>query len=186
MKATSQIELEQIFLDIETSGENGIEASFNSLISLMDPEIWNRCENNTNAAEAAHALAIRTSKQLKLLTEILLNSSSFSSSLYEARQKSNKKTSTAINRKEKRNQKSNENSEKALGKRKYLRSTTKKMQPVIISENDSEEVRRIYLELEIEERKMSLKERDIALKKAAAEAVAIELANEKLKLSLKR
>jgi hypothetical protein len=42
------------------------------------------------------------------------------------------------------------------------------------------------LELEIEERKMGLKERDIALRKAAAEAEAIELANEKTKLSLKR
>ena len=80
------------------------------------------------------------------------------------------------------------------------------MQPIIISENDSEEdinlrpkkrnftdnekvfnneERRIHLELEIEERKMSLKERDIALRKAAAEAEAIELANEKLKLSLR-
>jgi hypothetical protein len=37
----------------------------------MDLEIWNRCENNTNAAEAAHALANRTGKQLKLLPAIL-------------------------------------------------------------------------------------------------------------------
>jgi len=37
----------------------------------MDPEIWNQCENNTNAAEAAHALANRTGKQLKLLTAVL-------------------------------------------------------------------------------------------------------------------
>ena len=48
------------------------------------------------------------------------------------------------------------------------------------------EKRRAYLEIEIEERKMSLKERDIALRKAEAEVIAIELANEKTKLSLKK
>jgi hypothetical protein len=37
----------------------------------------------------------------------------------------------------------------------------------------------LRLELEIEERKMSLKERDIALRKAVAEVEAIEIANEK-------
>jgi hypothetical protein len=50
-------------------------------------------------------------------------------------------------------------------------------------EIDAEE-RRAYLELEIEERKMSLKEREIALRKATAEVEAIELANEKTKLEL--
>jgi len=37
----------------------------------MDPEIWSRSGSNTNAAEAAHALANRTGKQLKLLTAII-------------------------------------------------------------------------------------------------------------------
>jgi hypothetical protein len=46
-------------------------ASLNSSASLMDLEVWNRYENNTNAAEAAHALANRTGKQLKLLSAIL-------------------------------------------------------------------------------------------------------------------
>ena len=41
-----------------------------------------------------------------------------------------------------------------------------------------------YLELEIEERRMNLKEREIALRKATAEVEAIELANEKTKLDL--
>lgn len=47
------------------------------------------------------------------------------------------------------------------------------------------EERNLHLELEIEERKMNLKERDIALRKAAAEVEAIEIANEKAKLALK-
>ena len=42
------------------------------------------------------------------------------------------------------------------------------------------------MEIEIEERKMSLKKHDIALRKAEAEVMAIELANEKTKLSLKK
>lgn len=37
----------------------------------MDVEIWNRYENNTNTAEAAHSLVNRTGKQLKLLSAIL-------------------------------------------------------------------------------------------------------------------
>ena len=38
----------------------------------MDQEIWARSSNNTNiAAEAAHALANREGKQLRLLTAII-------------------------------------------------------------------------------------------------------------------
>jgi hypothetical protein len=37
----------------------------------VDPEIWARSSNNTNVAEAAHALANREGKQLKLLTAII-------------------------------------------------------------------------------------------------------------------
>lgn len=48
------------------------------------------------------------------------------------------------------------------------------------------ETKRAYLELEIEERKMNLKEREIALRKATAEVEAIELANEKTKLDLNK
>src|SRR4051794_9005978 len=112
----------------------------------------------------------------------------------------------------KRNQKSNEDPEKVSLKRKHAQPTTKKAHKIqpIVSENDSDEdinsrpkkkissrnesnektsafdieERRAYLELEIEERKMGLKERDLAIRKAAAEVEAIELANEKTKLSL--
>ena len=46
-------------------------ASLNLYASEIDPEIWARSSNNTNAAEAAHALANREGKQLKLLTAII-------------------------------------------------------------------------------------------------------------------
>lgn len=37
----------------------------------MENEIWERHENNTNMAEAAHAQANREGKQLKLVTAIM-------------------------------------------------------------------------------------------------------------------
>ena len=46
-------------------------ASLNLNASKMDPEIWASSVNNTNVAEAAHALANREGKQLKLLTAII-------------------------------------------------------------------------------------------------------------------
>ncbi|CAB4426177.1 unnamed protein product [Rhizophagus irregularis] len=46
-------------------------ASLNKYISNMENEIWDRHENNTNIAEAAHAQANREGKQLKLLTAIM-------------------------------------------------------------------------------------------------------------------
>ena len=41
-------------------------------------------------------------------------------------------------------------------------------------------------DIDLEERKMSLKEREVALRKAIAEAEAIELANKKTKLALEK
>ena len=46
-------------------------ASLNLYASEVDPEIWARSSNNTNVAEAAHALANREGKHLKLLTAII-------------------------------------------------------------------------------------------------------------------
>jgi hypothetical protein len=39
--------------------------------SKINSEIWASSENNTNVAEAAHSLANREGKQLKLLTAII-------------------------------------------------------------------------------------------------------------------
>jgi hypothetical protein len=83
LKAASQVEIDQIFSDLEKSDENGILdwinyyrtphilASLNASASLMDVEIWNRYGHNTNTAETAHSLVNRTGKQLKLLSAIL-------------------------------------------------------------------------------------------------------------------
>ncbi|CAB5393707.1 unnamed protein product [Rhizophagus irregularis] len=197
-KAESKVELNQIFSDIEKSDEDGVKdwidyyqrphilATINSSASLMDVEIWNRYGNNTNTAEAAHSLVNRTGKQLKLLSAILrgqklderhlkiIEIQDFSAVPYTKQDKSQvKRQLLAINRKEKRNQKNKE--DKNSLKRKYGQS---KIQS--IDENNYE-----FEKLEIEERKMSLKERDIALRKSVAEVEAIEIANEKAKLALK-
>ncbi|CAB4436469.1 unnamed protein product [Rhizophagus irregularis] len=220
LKATSKAELDQIFSDIEKSDEDGVNdwidyyqrpyilATINSSASLMDVEIWNRYENNTNTAEAAHSLVNRTGKQLKLLSAILrgrnlderhlkiIEIQDFSAVPYTKQDKSQvKRQLLAINRKDKRNQKNNED-KNSLKRKSYSQPRLSKIQS--IDENDYEfesdnlrskkvniEERNLHLELEIEERKMNLKERDIALRKAAAEVEAIEIANEKAKLALK-
>jgi len=40
-------------------------------MSKMEHHIWNKYGNNTNVAEAAHALINREGKQLKLMSAIL-------------------------------------------------------------------------------------------------------------------
>ncbi|CAB4389432.1 unnamed protein product [Rhizophagus irregularis] len=120
--------------------------------------------------ETAHSLVNRTGKQLKFLSAISLGQKlderhlkiieiqDFSAVPYTKQDKSQvKRQSLAINRK------------------------------VIIHDQKKVDIeeRRLRLELEIEERKMSLKECDIALRKAVAEVEAIVIANEKAKLALK-
>ena len=46
-------------------------ASLNKCMSNIDDAIWLNSPNNTNAAEAAHALSNRRGKNLKLVTAIL-------------------------------------------------------------------------------------------------------------------
>ena len=46
-------------------------ASLNKCVSKIDNEIWINSPNNTNTAEATHALSNRREKNLKLVTAIL-------------------------------------------------------------------------------------------------------------------
>ena len=46
-------------------------ASLNKYISNVNHEIWNKSGSDTNNAEAAHSMANREGKQLKLLSAIL-------------------------------------------------------------------------------------------------------------------
>lgn len=59
----------QIFLLdwINYYNQSYVLASLNLNASKMNPVIWARSSNNTNAAEAAHALANREGKQFKLV-----------------------------------------------------------------------------------------------------------------------
>ncbi|PKC59107.1 hypothetical protein RhiirA1_469917, partial [Rhizophagus irregularis] len=89
----------------------------------------------------------------------------------------------AINRKEDKNslkRKYSQSKIQSIDKNNYeFESDNSRSKKVDIEE------RRLRLKLEIEERKMSLKERDIALRKSVAELETIEIANEKAKLALK-
>ncbi|GBB97557.1 hypothetical protein RclHR1_00300036 [Rhizophagus clarus] len=146
-----------------------------------------RYVDNTNTAEAAHSLVNRTGKQGRKLDEHHLKVI-YSAVPYTKRDKSQvKRQLLAINRKENKIMKI---------KISYSRSNSSKIQSM--DENDYEfendnsrskkidtEERHLRLELEIEERRMNLRERNIALRKAAAKVEAIEIANEKAKLALK-
>jgi hypothetical protein len=46
-------------------------ASLNKYVSNVNHEIWNKSGSDTNNAEAAHSMANREGKQLKLLSAIL-------------------------------------------------------------------------------------------------------------------
>ena len=46
-------------------------SSLNKYVSNVDHEIWNKSGSDTNNAEAAHSMANREGKQLKLLSAIL-------------------------------------------------------------------------------------------------------------------
>ncbi|PKB96181.1 hypothetical protein RhiirA5_435301 [Rhizophagus irregularis] len=129
----------------------------------MDVKIWNRYKNNTNTAEAAHSLVNRTGKQPKLLSAILrgqnldehhlkiIEIQDFSAIPYTKQDKSQvKRQLLAINQKDKN----------SLKRKSYRQPRLSKIQS--IDENDYE-----------------FEKRDIALRKAAAEVEAIEIANEK-------
>lgn len=60
------------FLDwVNYYSQSYVLASLNLNASNIDPEVWAKSSNNTNVAEAAHALANKEGKQLKLLTAII-------------------------------------------------------------------------------------------------------------------
>ena len=64
--------------------------------------------------------------------------------------------------------------------------TKKKFSRTTITKKPDVEEKNIYSEIELEERKMNLKEREVALRKAIAEAEAIELANRRTKIALEK
>ncbi|CAB4428952.1 unnamed protein product [Rhizophagus irregularis] len=131
-------------------------SSLNQFISNIDHEIWRKSGGNTNNAEAAHSMVNREGKQLKLLSAIL-RGKRYDERCYKTIEIHNKagvsythtdkseikRTCGSITRKGFRNQKI-----------KNLKSSKKSRKEP--SENDNE-----ILELEIEERKMALRERAI-------------------------
>ncbi|KAF0464111.1 cobalamin biosynthesis protein cobt [Gigaspora margarita] len=203
-----------------------IISSLNINMSKMEHQIWRKYENNTNAAEAAHALVNKSGKQLKLLTAILNGKRhderllkiqevhDFSGIPYTRRDKSDvKKQQTAINRKA---TKLNKSGSKISRKRKISSTNVKEKREKrlrqnnlqvtnvieIESDNDPQDIKNEIqaesfgnmltneinkepiLNIELEERKMALLERQAKLRKELAEAEAIELQNRQLKINL--
>ncbi|PKY41031.1 hypothetical protein RhiirA4_497733 [Rhizophagus irregularis] len=79
LTASSEVEINQLFDNIEKAEaewaafyrQKWIIASLNKHMSKIDNETWVASPNNTNTAEAAHALSNRRGKNLKIVTAIL-------------------------------------------------------------------------------------------------------------------
>ncbi|CAB4408423.1 unnamed protein product [Rhizophagus irregularis] len=189
-------------------------ASLNKHISNMENEIWENYGNNTNTAEAAHAQANREGKQLKLITAIMrgrrLDERLFKVAEvhnrfgvpYTRRDKSEiKRKSITISRKSTRKEKEAKketkktvmseitSQEKPITKRKSTIDDNVRRKKNKIDDDDQEnsfeiDKQHTILQIEIEERKMQLAERQTANRRALAEVEKLELENIKLRKEL--
>ncbi|EXX56648.1 hypothetical protein RirG_214260 [Rhizophagus irregularis DAOM 197198w] len=171
---------------IRDSNNNGIKewvdfyqqsyvlASLNQFISNIDPEIWLKSGSNTNYAEAAHSMT----------------SVNKSGVPYTHRDKSEiKRTQESITRKASHNQKSKESvidltNDELPTKSSLKRSSVNRNKSLKKSKQEkSEEISTMneISQLEIEERKMALRERAAEVRKKEAEAEALEIANSQRK-----
>ncbi|PKY46197.1 hypothetical protein RhiirA4_470940 [Rhizophagus irregularis] len=228
LNAPSQESVESILNAIESSDESGakdwakyyktpwIISSLNINMSKMERQIWRKYGNNTNAAEAAHALINREGKQLKLLSAILwhdekllkIKSTQDNSGVpYTRCDKSEvKRQQIASNRKAAKYNKKNETKNSCKRKTSSINSNEKRLRLAETVSNTTNledinnEIRvenlgrsstssinkenEVMLNIELEERKLALLERQAKLRKEVAEAEAIELQNRQLKISM--
>ncbi|CAB4399795.1 unnamed protein product [Rhizophagus irregularis] len=149
-------------------------ASLNQFISNIDPEIWLKSGSNTNYAEAAHSMT----------------SVNKSGVPYTHRDRSEiKRTQESITRKASHNQKSKESvidltNDELPTKSSLKRSSVNRNKSLKKSKQEkSEEISTMneISQLEIEERKMALRERAAEVRKKEAEAEALEIANSQRK-----
>ncbi|PKK73608.1 hypothetical protein RhiirC2_823058 [Rhizophagus irregularis] len=162
-------------------------SSLNKYVSNVDHEIWNKSRSDTNNAKAAHSMANREGKQLKLLSAILKDKSDV------------KRLQNSIVRKTSRIQKNkvslNDKLPKSSKKRKLSPSNSRT--PIrskenheraenILSDNEEEtfskEIHKKNLELELKEKEIILREREIKTRVAEAEARMMEAKAEALEI----
>ncbi|GBC22818.2 hypothetical protein GLOIN_2v1773466 [Rhizophagus irregularis DAOM 181602=DAOM 197198] len=185
--APSKEAVYDLLQQIRDTNDNGIKewvdyyqqsyvlASLNQFISNIDPEIWLKSGSNTNYAEAAHSMVNREGKQLSLLSAILRSEI--------------KRTQESITRKASHNQKSKESvidltNDELPTKSSLKRSSVNRNKSLKKSKQEkSEEISTMneISQLEIEERKMALRERAAEVRKKEAEAEALEIANSQRK-----
>ncbi|GBB99843.1 hypothetical protein RclHR1_03650019 [Rhizophagus clarus] len=196
----------ECFEKLDTILSSNLCSSLNKYVSNMENEVWDRYGNNTNVAEAAHSLANREGKQLKLLTAIMrgrrLDERHFKiiethdkyGVPYTRKDKSEiKRKAMAMIRKEtpKESKKmqmkeiTNQDKQEKRGvKRKATTSEKSKVKKTVI-EIDSEQENQVnepneqhILQIEIEGRRMQLAERRTADRKAQAEIERLEASNQ--------
>ncbi|CAB4479109.1 unnamed protein product [Rhizophagus irregularis] len=214
--ATSKEQVHDLLQQIEDTNDEGIKewlnyyrqsyvlSSLNKYVSNVDHEIWNKSGSDTNNAEAAHSMANREGKQLKLLSAILkgkrydarcyttIEVHDKNGVPYTHRDKSDvKRLQNSIVRKTSRIQKNkvslNDKLPKSSKKRKLSPSNSRT--PIrskenheraenILSDNEEEtfskEIHKKNLELELKEKEIILREREIKARVAEAEARMME------------
>ncbi|CAB5175825.1 unnamed protein product [Rhizophagus irregularis] len=222
--ATSKEQVHDLLQQIEDTNDEGIKewlnyyrqsyvlSSLNKYVSNVDHEIWNKSGSDTNNAEAAHSMANREGKQLKLLSAILkgkrydarcyttIEVHDKNGVPYTHRDKSDvKRLQNSIVRKTSRIQKNkvslNDKLPKSSKKRKLSPSNSRT--PIrskenheraenILSDNEEEtfskEIHKKNLELELKEKEIILREREIKARVAEAEARMMEAKAEALEI----
>ncbi|RGB33580.1 hypothetical protein C1646_761569 [Rhizophagus diaphanus] len=192
----SKEQVHDLLQQIEDTNDEGIKewlnyyrqsyvlSSLNKYVSNVDHEIWNKSGSDTNNAEAAHSMANREGKQLKLLSAILkgkrydarcyttIEVHDKNGVLYTHRDISDvKRLQNSIVRKTSRIQKNKENHERAEN---------------ILSDNEEEtfskEIHKKNLELELKEKEIILREHEIKARVAEAEVRMMEAKAEALEI----
>ncbi|UZO14123.1 uncharacterized protein OCT59_005591 [Rhizophagus irregularis] len=221
--ATSKEQVHDLLQQIEDTNDEGIKewlnyyrqsyvlSSLNKYVSNVDHEIWNKSGSDTNNAEAAHSMANREGKQLKLLSAILkgkrydarcyttIEVHDKNGVPYTHRDKSDvKRLQNSIvrsSRIQKNKVSLNNKLPKSSKKRKLSPSNSRT--PIrskenhertenILSDNEEEtfskEIHKKNLKLELKEKEIILREREIKARVAEAEARMMEAKAEALEI----
>ncbi|GET63974.1 hypothetical protein GLOIN_2v1545568 [Rhizophagus irregularis DAOM 181602=DAOM 197198] len=190
--ATSKEQVHDLLQQIEDTNDEGIKewlnyyrqsyvlSSLNKYVSNVDHEIWNKSGSDTNNAEAAHSMANREGKQLKLLSAILKGKSLI---LIKASriQKNKVSLNNKLPKSSKKRKLSPSNSRTPIRSKENHERTEN-----ILSDNEEEtfskEIHKKNLKLELKEKEIILREREIKARVAEAEARMMEAKAEALEI----
>ncbi|PKC67255.1 hypothetical protein RhiirA1_393845, partial [Rhizophagus irregularis] len=166
--------------------QNWVITSLNKYMSKIDDEVWIASPDNTNVAEAAHALSNHRGKSLKLVTAIIqgrkLDKERFTAINIHQKythmqaKKSNMTKSVPVKRKQ--NRQSNNNKKKSKKTIVIDSDIEEDCEDSNYKEDNKENELALKLkELEYREKDLALKERKLTLREREAKIRVMELSN---------